>query len=493
MQKKFLGNLFFIQILNLLIKAVWILFIDLAVQNSLGPEKYGDYYIVLNFCLVFILILDLGLNNYNAKNIAEDSGFIVNKKSIILLKLVLSIIYFGFVLSIGLTRDYNIFFLLLLVANQIILSFVQYYRSNLAGMHYFIKDGVVGVTDKFVAVVICIGLFFSDNITIEVFIVAQTFGLVSALLLGFTFNLNNKKRVFDNKQIEILTIVKSAFPFALLMALMVMYTRIDTVMLDLMISNPHDTEKGAEFHAGIYAQSFRLLDAGNIFALILSGMLLPIFSRMLKNGEKPNKIVALSAKLIAIPTLWVVQVAFFFGFYILGYLYRFESDIERLYSSTVFASLMIAFVAMSLVYVYGTLLTAANKIKRLNALAAICLGINIVLNYFLIKQFNVVGRPAEGAAIATFVTQWIFVALCIRECYSLFSLKIEWRFIGKLVAFLGILAAIYFYLVHLNYEIRTVLIIYLLCTILFLFLFRLVDFKKAISLILTARSNKGNN
>jgi O-antigen/teichoic acid export membrane protein len=208
---------------------------------------------------------------------------------------------------------------------------------------------------------------------------------------------------------------------------------------------------------------------------------------MIKNGEKPNAIVSLSAKLIAIPTIWVVQLSLFFGVYILGFLYRFDTEIDKLYSSIVLSSLMIAFVAMSLVYVYGTLLTAANKIKRLNIIAAICLGINVVLNYFLIKHFEGVNRPAEGAAIATFFTQWIFVILCIRECYSLFYLKVEWRFVGKLVAFLGILTSIYFYLRYLEYDIQSIFIRYLFCSILFLFLFRLVDFKKAIMLIFKSK------
>ena len=309
------------------------------------------------------------------------------------------------------------------------------------------------------------------------FVAAQSFGLLSALLIGFTFNLTSITIKVKQQQHSIRHIIKEAFPFALLMALMALYTRIDAVMLDLLI-----TDGTAKYHAGIYAQSFRLLDAGNIFALVLSGMLLPIFSRMIKQNESPKNMVNLSAKLVLIATLTVLLISFYFGYFIMSKLYHFKSEFEHLYSSTVLASLMIAFVAMSLVYVYGTLLTAANKIKKLNKIAAICLGINIILNYILIIEFDGVNRPAEGAAIATFVTQSMFVILCIRESFKLFKLEIQWKFLGKLLFYFVLLSSIYFYLIYLEYPIQIIFLIYISCGILFLFLFRLVDLKNTIAL-----------
>ena len=43
-----------------------------------------------------------------------------------------------------------------------------------------------------------------------------------------------------------------------------------------------------DYQAGVYAQSFRLLDAGQNFAFLFSVLLLPLFSKMIKDG-KSNK------------------------------------------------------------------------------------------------------------------------------------------------------------------------------------------------------------
>ena len=61
MLKKYLADIAFMQILNLLIKPIWILVIDRAVQNTLSLEVYGNYAALFNFSLMFFIILDLGL------------------------------------------------------------------------------------------------------------------------------------------------------------------------------------------------------------------------------------------------------------------------------------------------------------------------------------------------------------------------------------------------------------------------------------------------
>lgn len=468
-----------VQVLNLVIKAAWILLVDIAVQNLLGPEVYGTYFIALNFCLLFILLLDVGINNLNAKSMAENESYIVNKNKILILKFGLSLLYFSIVFFIGLANGIDSFYLIFLSGNQVLLTYVQYFRSNLAGMHEFLKEGIVGVIDKFIALIICMVLLVSNQMTIELFVLAQSFGLISALLIGFTLNLRFKPQNKEALSLPYGTIIKRALPFAILAALMVIYTRIDAVMMHFLLpSGSKLYTLDAEYNVGIYAQSYRLLDAANIFAVVLSGMLLPIFSRLIKKEKSPNKIAGLSAKIVLIPSLWMVSVSMFFGPWLLGNLYDFGSENEMLYSSVIFTALMIAFVAMSLVYVYGTLLTAANELKKLNYFAGLCVFLNVVLNLILIPHYSNVDRPAEGAAIATFITQWLFVLLCLFSAHRRFQFKMDWNFIGKLVMYFGILIAIYFYLRYLEYPVESMFVIYFCSSILFVFLLRLLDLKR---------------
>ena len=71
MKRKFIWNLLLVVILNLLIKPFYILGIDAEVLNQVGPEKYGNYFALINFSFLLNILLDLGINNYNVKNIAQ--------------------------------------------------------------------------------------------------------------------------------------------------------------------------------------------------------------------------------------------------------------------------------------------------------------------------------------------------------------------------------------------------------------------------------------
>ena len=48
-QKKFVTNIAFLIVLNLLIKPFWPLGIEPAVQNAVGNAGYGEYFILFNF------------------------------------------------------------------------------------------------------------------------------------------------------------------------------------------------------------------------------------------------------------------------------------------------------------------------------------------------------------------------------------------------------------------------------------------------------------
>ena len=74
MQRKFITNLALVLALNLLIKPFWILGIDRAVQNAVGTEQYGFYYSIFGFSFLLNILLDLGITNFNNKNISQNAG-----------------------------------------------------------------------------------------------------------------------------------------------------------------------------------------------------------------------------------------------------------------------------------------------------------------------------------------------------------------------------------------------------------------------------------
>jgi len=76
MQKRFLSNLFLSLFLNFLIKPVSVLVIDAGVQRHVGNEAYGQYFALLSLTLITNIILDIGINNFTTRNIAQNQDVI---------------------------------------------------------------------------------------------------------------------------------------------------------------------------------------------------------------------------------------------------------------------------------------------------------------------------------------------------------------------------------------------------------------------------------
>ena len=182
MQKKFLTNLGLLLFLNLLIKPFWVLGIDRSVQNAVGAEDFGFYFSILNFSFLFNILLDLGITNFNNRNIAQNSH-LLNKhfSSILILKLLLLSVYVFFTFAIGLIIGYNILqfkMLAWVIVNQFLLSFVLYLRSNISGLLMFKTESFLSVLDRLLMIIFCSVLLWG-NVTeskfrIEWFIYTQT-------------------------------------------------------------------------------------------------------------------------------------------------------------------------------------------------------------------------------------------------------------------------------------------------------------------------------
>src|SRR5690606_41980742 len=80
--------------LNLLIKPFWIFGIDRTVQNTVGTESYGMYAVLFSLTIMFNIFLDMGIANFNNRNIAQNSQLLQKYFSnAMVLKLFLGVLY----------------------------------------------------------------------------------------------------------------------------------------------------------------------------------------------------------------------------------------------------------------------------------------------------------------------------------------------------------------------------------------------------------------
>ena len=474
MRKKFIINLIFLVSLNLLIKPFWIFGIDITVQNTVGASEYGFYFALFNFSLLLNIFLDLGITNFNNRNIARHNQLLSKHFSnIVGLKFLLGIFYLLLILIGAFFIDYNsrqIKFLLVLAGNQFLLSLILYMRSNISGLQLFKTDSILSVLDRLLMIIIVgyLLLNYSEIFKIDWLIYSQSasyiitaivaFFIVKAKSIGLQLNFNFK---------FFLVILRKSYPYALLVLLMTSYTRIDSVMIERLL------EDGAT-QAGIYAHGFRILDAASQYALLFSILLLPMFAKMLVNKENVSRLLKISFLLLVIPAIIIAVNLFFYKTDIIYVLY--EDHIAE--SSKVFGILILGFVPIATSYIFGTLLTANGNLKELNIMAGTGVILNLILNFILIPEFK-----AYGAAIASLATQTLSAGLQVYIAHKVFGFKPRYKILAMIFAFiLWIILSAYIsneYIINRPIAFLVTMIIGILSA----FAFKLIDLKTLYKII----------
>ena len=411
---------------------MWIFGIDRTVQNTVGDETFGLYFALFNFSMLLNILLDVGITNYNNRNIAQHN-FLLPKhlSNIIGLKFVLAIVYALFSLGIAAIIGYNniqFHLLFFLIFNQFLISFTLYLRSNLSALHLFRTDSLISVLDRSIMLVLCSILLFTSwttiRFSIEWYVYVQTVAYVLTAITTFVVVLAKSGRIkvrFDLSFFRVF--LRKSYPYALLILLMSFYNRIDSVMLERLLPNPIGKEQ-----AGIYAHSFRLLDAVSMFGLLFAGLLLPIFAKMIKQKEHVGQMVKLSFTLLIVPAIIIAVSSILYDNEIMAVLYTSSTE----HSSGILGILMTGFIGITCTYIFGTLLTANGSLKQLNIMAFCGMVLNIVLNLLLIPRFM-----AYGSAYASLSTQLFTGFTQLGLALYIFKIKPQISYILQLAFFTG--------------------------------------------------------
>lgn len=435
MQKKFVTNLALLLFLNLLVKPFYIFAIDAEVQNVLGANEYGLYFSIFSFSFLFNILLDLGITNFNTRNIAQNHQLLEKHMGGILsLKLMLIGFYFLFSFFLGFVIGYDqmqLKMLILLLINQSLASLILYLRSNLSGLHLFKQDSFISVLDRLLLILIMGALLYGSvtnkAMRIEWFILAQTVSYSFTAIIAYLIirKRSNGLKFKFSPPFSIMILKKSA-PFALLVLMMTFYYRIDSVMLERMLPN------GSQ-QSGIYAMGYRFFDASNNIAYLFAVLLLPIFSRMIKLKQNVAGLVALSFRILLSSAVFLAIVSWFFSEEIL--LLRYTEHVAE--AEKPFQLLMLCFVSVASNYIFGTLLTAKGALRWLNIIAFSGMALNIFLNALLIPELM-----AYGSAIASLITQGFTSVVQLALAVYIFKFKPNWSLIFRFLIFVSATIAV---------------------------------------------------
>lgn len=426
MRKFFVTNLFFLLTLNILIKSFWILGIDRGIQNAVSAQEYGVYFALLNFTFLFNILLDFGITNYNNRMIARHTNLLKKYFArIIPLKILLSVLYMLVVIVSGLCLGYDCWqtkMLFWMCLTQVLSSFISYFRSNITSLMLFKTDSIISVLDRFLLIVVCGFMLWNSrlrqNFSIERVVYAQFLTMLITFLVALSVCLAKTGfvRMKWNKAFGFL-LLRDGLPFAVLGLLMACYNKMDSVML---LSLVDDNGKSS----GIYASGFRLVDSANMVSYLFSVILLPLFSKMIKENRKITDVMGAAFHLLLIITTSFVAISLLYSRELMELLYN--KHIEE--SAEVYRWLSFCFVPISMTYIFGTLLTANGSLKYLNIIAGLGMLMNIGLNFILIPLFQ-----QNGAAITSLITQTVTAALQAWLALKIFKVKFDWKYCLKIV------------------------------------------------------------
>lgn len=415
MKKGFVFNAVYVLLINVMIKPVYLFGIDRNVQLIVG-ERYGLYYTFFSLAFILNILSDLGIQGFNLRFASQNPHLIQkNVQKFLGLKLWLGIMFFAVYFSIGSFSNYpqEEFLLFLLVGLMLWLNaLLLFLRSNIASKGLYMLDSTLSALDKFIMIVVC-GVFVVQDelraqLTIELFALFQVMAYLVPIALA-TMVLMRQHVPLKPKANRLfsIAILRKSFPYALVILLMSVYARIDSVMLAWI-------DPSKEIAVNEYAKSFRILEALNMFGFLLSGLLLPMFSKIFKKDQIPNELFYTAQGLsiaIAIPL----------G---LSSIYYSQNIMQLLYFDDATAEILkwhlMAFIINTISYVFGTLITAQGSIHKLNLLFLSGCVLNVGLNIWIIPNYGPV-----GTAWTTFLTQLFILAGQAYYAFKIIGLKFE--------------------------------------------------------------------
>ncbi|HMG15511.1 MAG TPA: oligosaccharide flippase family protein [Saprospiraceae bacterium] len=408
MKRSFFVNLLLLIAINLIIKPIYIFGIDRNVQNLVGEHNYGLYFTFFTLCMIFMVIGDAGLQNYNSTQVASGkvqyASFFPN---ILVARLLTSFLFIVIIMSLSLFGIYNkedMSLLYLVMAGQIMSSFLLLIRTNISGHGYFKVDSIFSSLDRLFLIFLC-GFFMwnetlRSSFTIYKFASLQLISYLIVIVICVVWMaIVLPKLDFSLSNINIKKILKSSLPYALVIFLMIIYSRSDIIILERMLPD------GAK-QAGIYAASFRILDALNMIGYLAGTLLLPMFSKISNDKKQLEELYMLSLKLLSVFTSLFSIVVIFYRHEIMHMLYNNADEVW----GNVLGILMFSFIGITLSYISGCHLTANGHLRSMIRSFSIAIAFNIVLNLLVIPHFKVIGVAIVAAITQIFIliiqTKW---------------------------------------------------------------------------------------
>lgn len=404
------GWMFIAKIASLVISFITIVF----VVRRLGPENYGQLSYAISFVGLFSFIATMGLDQILFRDLIkyrnESNKYL---GSALIIKLVAGFLAIALCLGTALFFSGNdvSFILIFIISSSFIFNAFQVINYEFQARVQSKHPSIISLAIVLILSALKIIIVASGRGVIYLAIVLLLESILYALFFVLIYRFKLKESILKwefNKKIAI-NLIRDSWPIILSNACVIIYSRIDQVMIKGMIDVAS---------VGLYDAAVRIAEAWYFIPGIIVSSLFPaiVNAKISSEGMYNNRLKKIIFLLIFLSLLVAIPVAIFSKNIIIA-LY----GLDFMGSISILQIYIWAGVGMSLNIILNTYLVAENFRRIIFSSSFIAMAGNVILNLILIPRHGIV-----GAAWAT------FFSYLLSPISLLFFNKTRFRLLGML-------------------------------------------------------------
>ncbi|MCK5149955.1 oligosaccharide flippase family protein [Candidatus Pacearchaeota archaeon] len=403
-------------------------FITIALARLLLPELFGIYTIVLSIVIIFMTFTNLGTNETLLRYLSEAFGknnkkkarnyfrYLFKIKSFLILIVVLTVLLSSKFLAYNIYNKPLLFFPLIFSCFYIV---VESFKSFFGPFFFATKEIKplipLGILHQILKVLLSfLALFFLQEkyVISGLFVAFAIAGLIYLFLILFIIYKKDKEFFVGVKENIDKRNVRKYLTFIGVTTLsLAFFASVDTLMLGKFVESSY---------IGYYRVSLGLILTISAF-FSLSGVFLPIFTQIdMKRFERGFKKTFRFLMILAIPS--VIGIIFIAKF-LINLLYGHEYSL----ATPVLYVLSLLILTSPLIDLYTIIFQSREKPGVVAKYIFVSLGINILLNYVLIKYLLNFGQEQVivGVGISTVISRVILLGFLMVNAKKKFNLSIK--------------------------------------------------------------------
>ena len=430
------------------------------IARQFGVEDYGKYALALSFVALFTPVGDLGVDLLLTREVAKDQKSLKNiLGNVLAMKIVLAGAFLGLVvLAVNLMGYPQVTRSLVYVAclSMILTVYSNSFLSSFRAFEKMEYEGLSLILAKLLTAVMVFALIFLKKSLLWM-MWAQVMGAGLLFLSSLIF----LRSEFRSPRLKIdfglwRKLITGGLPFALTYFLVMVYFKIDSVMLSKMVGDEA---------VGAYNAACNMVFAFMIISYAIVGSLFPAIAfNYTEDREYSQKILSAGLKYSLILSLPFAFGGTFLAEKVIFFIYG------PAYSASVLALRIVIWVlpVLFVTNLLGNCLGAIYRQKEVLYVALANALLNVILNLILIPRYSL-----YGSATATLATELLGMGILLRLISRNFELQLGKTWMLVLAANLLPLPVLF---VFGSFHILAIISIFAGAYLLSLFVFGLVSF-----------------